>query len=222
MVEIEIEVICRTPVNIGSGAQQGTLAQRGMLKDAQGWPYIPASTIKGRLRHAVEQIAQSQGLFVCHTHQDMCRENFCLVCQLFGSPWQRGSIQFVDLVLAGPAEVVAWKNGEDEARKGMRPHTSHRFGVALNRQRRVAEDALLYRTELLWPGLPLTFKGTLQAPLALKQVAYLVAGLHYLPALGRSKSSGLGWVMVQVKVRDGQREWNKAELLEFLKSGDPV
>lgn len=217
MVEIGIELSCRTPLNIGSGAQQGTLAQRGMLKDAQGWPYIPASTLKGRLRHGVEQIALSQGVFVCHTHQDMCRENFCLVCQVFGSPWQMGLAQFTNLTLAGPADVVAWKEGVDRDKRGMRPRSSHRFGVALNRQRRVAEDALLYRTELLWPGLPLMFKGTIRGTLRLEQAAYLVAGLYYLPALGRSKSSGLGWIATEVTVGDGQGSWNQSQLLEAIK-----
>ena len=58
MITIDIALTLQSPLHIGSGAQQGTLAQRGMLKDANGWPYIPASTLKGRWRHATEQVAK--------------------------------------------------------------------------------------------------------------------------------------------------------------------
>lgn len=210
MVTIQVMLTSQTPLNIGSGAQQGTLAKRGMLKDSQGWPYIPASTFKGRLRHAVEQVASTLHLpqTVCQTNQRMCQQDPCVVCQLFGSPWVAGTVRFADLTLSGPAEVLKIRE------KGKYPHTTQRMGVTLNRRRRVAEDAFLYSTELLYPGIALQFSGSIIGPITQAQAGLLVAGLHLLPALGRGKTGGLGWVTMDITVTADAppTEWTKEML----------
>ena len=216
MIELEITITLRSPLHVGSGTQQGTLAQKGMLKDRDGWPYIPASSFKGRWRHAVEQITKGVSLTptVCTTHIKMCRQNpVCVVCQLFGSRWQRGQLRFVDLELIGPPAIK--KLRED---KSYRPQTISRAGIALNRQRQVTQDKHLYHTELLWPGIPLVFGNTIRGDITPKQAALLLAGLHLLPALGNSKGRGLGWIKVAavIKKADGT-VWTQAKLAAALK-----
>lgn len=213
MVEIKVTLTFKTPLNIGSGAQQGTLAQRGMLKDRRGWPYVPASALKGRLRHAVEQVAQGLNLRppVCKTHRKMCREELCPVCRLFGSPWAPAAVRVERLELSGPAALVAIK----ERRKN--PRTTQRTGVAINRRRGVSEDALLYNTELLWPAAELQFTGRITGDVDRAQAALLVAGLRLLPAMGRGKSGGLGWLRAEATVRgDDEEEWTDAALRAAL------
>jgi CRISPR/Cas system CSM-associated protein Csm3 (group 7 of RAMP superfamily) len=203
MLEIRVTLTFETPLNIGSGAQVSTLADRAFIKERDGWPYIPASTFKGRLRHTVEQVAQGMGQQVCRTHHKMCRNEaaMCPVCAIFGSPWIPGRLRFVDLKLSGPQELI-----EQRRREKDHPRTDWRYGVALSRRRGVAEDALLYTTELLVPGVPISFSGTLTGPLGKREAAWLVAGLHLLPALGRGKSAGLGWLTAQAEVAiDGQQ-----------------
>ena len=73
---------------------------------------------------------------------------------------------------------------------------------ALNRRRGVAADALLYTTELFEPGVPLSFRGTLRGEIDIADAAWVVAGLNLLPALGSSKTSGLGWLRAEAVVRD--------------------
>jgi CRISPR/Cas system CSM-associated protein Csm3 (group 7 of RAMP superfamily) len=203
MLEIRVTLTFETPPNIGSGAQVSTLADRAFIKERDGWPYVPASTFKGRLRHAVEQVAQGLGQQVCRTHHKMCRDKTapCPVCAIFGSPWIPGRLCFVDLKLSGPQELVK-QRGQDK----VHPRTDWRYGVALSRRRGVAEDALLYTTELFVPGVPISFSGALTGPLGEREAAWLVAGLRLLPALGRSKSTGLGWLTAQAEVTiDGQQ-----------------
>jgi len=198
MATIDVRLIFQTPLNIGSGAQQGTLADRAMIKDHQGWPYVPASALKGRLRHAVEQIAVGLGQRVCVTHQNMCPNEsgyVCPVCCIFGAPWIPGRLRFARLNLAGPG----WLIERLEARRVL-PKTTQRYGVALSRRRGVAEDALLYTTELFEPGVELAFHGQLVGDLTPSQVALVLAGLKLLPALGRGKSGGLGWLRVKAQV----------------------
>jgi CRISPR-associated protein Csm3 len=203
MIQIDVTLTFQTPLNIGSGAQRGTLADRAMIKDHHGWPYIPASALKGCLRHAVEQVAAGLGVFVCVTHQDMCPHNgkYCAVCQIFGSPWRPGKLYFARFELSGPPTLMDEK--ERLRQSEQYPLTTHRYGVALSRRRGVAEDNLLYTTELLEPGTPLAFKGTLEGELTPAEVALVLAGLKTLPALGRGKSGGLGWLQKVAWELDG-------------------
>ena len=198
MVEIAVTLTLRSPVNIGSGAQQGTLAKRGMLKDRDGGPFIPASALKGRWRHAAEQIAAAlPDLRVCDTHHDMCRQQPCTVCRLFGSPWQPGRVRFANLPLTGPEAIAALRDNPE-----YHPKSTARTGVAINRRRRVAQDDFLYDTELFLPGVPLEFSGAVQGEMSRPQAAFLVAALRLVPAVGRSKSAGLGWINATAVVND--------------------
>jgi len=194
MMKIELTASLATPLNIGSGAQRGTLADRAMLKDEHGWPYIPASALKGVLRHAVEQIAAGLGQRVCVTHQDMCPQKgrYCIVCEIFGSPGKQGKLYFERLTLVGPPEVV--KQRTELQQRNLYPPTSQRYGVAISRRRGVAEDALLYTTELLKPGTALEFGGMLEGTLKTNEIALVLAGFRHLTALGRGKTGGLGWL----------------------------
>lgn len=219
MVTINVTLTFQSPLNIGSGAQQGTLAQRGMLKDKRGWPYVPASAFKGRLRHAVEQVTQTLNITppVCRTNQEMCRHQPCVVCQLFGSPWQAGIIRLTDCELSGPPEIMALKDERSH------PRSTERTGVTLNRARRVAEDRLLYSTELLFPGMNLAFDGRVSGDFTPAQTGLILAGLHLIPAWGRGKTGGLGWVVNTASVtppaNTSVADWQPEALLSALQSG---
>ncbi len=214
MITFTVTLTLRSPLHIGSGTQQGTLANRGMLKDRDGWPYVPASAFKGQLRHAVEQVAAAlplPGAPVCTTHQEMCRHlPLCPVCQIFGAPWHAGAARFHALHLSGPPTIMDVKNTTQGKRP---PRTTPRTGVTLNRSRGVAEDKRLFSTELLWPGMPLAFSGSITGPLTYPQAGLLLAGLQHLAALGGSKSAGLGWLTAQVRVQENDRLLDSAALL---------
>jgi len=197
MTTIEVTLTFQTPLNIGSGAQQGTLADRAIIKDHKGWPYVPASAFKGRLRHTVEQIAAALNARVCVTHKEMCPidGDFCPVCRIFGSPWLPGRLRFARLNLIGPD----WLIKRLQARRNP-PRTTQRSGVALSRRRGVAEDTLLYTTELFEPGTDLLFRGQLVGDLHPSEIALVSAGLKLIPAMGRGKSGGLGWFRVEFEI----------------------
>jgi CRISPR-associated protein Csm3 len=218
MITIDLTLTFETPLNIGSGAQRGTLADRAMIKDDRGWPYVPASALKGRLRHTVEQVAASLGFRVCDTHRKMCRgDDPCAACRIFGAPWVPGRLRFERLTLSGPQELIA--SLEAHTSNQRYPPTSHRYGVAISRRRGVAEENLLFTTELFEPGTPLEFSGTLRGGNDLKprDAALIVAGLRALPALGRGKSGGLGWMSTKAVVKENSEILNDATLRAALK-----
>jgi CRISPR/Cas system CSM-associated protein Csm3 (group 7 of RAMP superfamily) len=218
MITIDLTLTFGSPLNIGSGAQRGTLADRAMIKDSRGWPYVPASVLKGRLRHTVEQVADGLGFGICDTHRKMCRgDDPCAVCRIFGAPWVPGRLRFERLTLSGPQELI--DSLEARTSKQRYPPTSHRYGVAISRRRGVAEENLLFTTELFEPGTSLAFSGMLRGlnDLEPRDAALVVAGLRALPALGRGKSGGLGWMSAEVVVKENGEVLDNATLRAALK-----
>jgi len=187
---VELRVHFDGAFNVGSGAMGGSLAQRPMLTDWRGLPMVPASSFKGRLRHTCKQLAQAMGQETCGdpVAEAMCQpgedEKPCPLCRLFGSPWLESPLTFTDLTLVEPAFLA-------EAR--VLPRTNLRYGVGLSRHRRVAQDQLLYTTEVFLPGGTVTLKGEISGQADEKDLGLLVAGLENLLTLGSGKTSGMGW-----------------------------
>lgn len=202
-VEIEVVVSFATPFNVGTGALAGSRADKPMIKDAWRVPYVPGSTLKGRLRHECERLVRTltgDDLAVCRGPQPetMCPNLAnvtggppCPVCRIFGRPGRPGIFAFSDLALLSDLHP------QPDDRAALR--TDSRFGVSLSRRRRVAKEDLLYTTEV-WSRGPdtLIFEGTIEGQIAgsddLWQVALLLAGLRSLLALGGGRSRGLGWL----------------------------
>ena len=91
-----------------------------------------------------------------------------------------------------------------------------RTGVAINRRRRVAEDQHLYNTELFWPGIQLTFAGTLRGSLNRQHGALLFASLQLLSTLGRGSTGGMGWVSAHGTFREDTTMWTPERLQAAL------
>jgi len=126
----------------------------------------------------------------------------CPICQIFGSPWHPSPIIFDNLTpeIMAKAPPRNWKQLH-----GIRA-TDLRTGVGINRERGVAEDELLYSTETFNPHPALVYQGCIKGSLQeRKEVALLLAGLRSVPALGSSRSRGLGWWHLEISVKlDGQ------------------
>jgi CRISPR-associated Csx10 family RAMP protein len=196
MTRIEISLTFDGPFNVGAGALGGSLADKPLTRDARGVPMVPGSTFKGRLRHEVERLVRvlfpnEKSPCASPVADRMCQgeDEPCLVCRLFGSPWHPGKLAFSDFVVIEP-ELDDPPLGE------------LRYGVGLSRQRRVAEDQLLYTTEVFLPGTPITLRGTISGDFDEKDLALLKAGLENLFSVGGGKTKGLGWFDLSVSVHD--------------------
>jgi CRISPR/Cas system CSM-associated protein Csm3 (group 7 of RAMP superfamily) len=161
------------------------------LLDWRGLPFIPGSSLKGRLRHTCKQLAEGLDLVTCAEPraETMCPngpipDDYCPVCRLFGSIGNPSPLTISDLPLVEPEFLT----------QRARPlPTSLRYGVGISRRRRVAEDNLLFDTEVFTPGGPVTYAGEIRGEVDENGLGLLVAGLENLFTLGNSKTSGLGW-----------------------------
>lgn len=196
---VELALTFDGPFNVGAGALGGSLADKPLTRDARGLPMIPASAFKGRLRHEVERLSpilRPDAPKPCGSPvaESMCQgdDEPCPVCRLFGSSWHIGRLTFSDLLLVEP-DLGTLKLSEI-------PPSDLRYGVGLSRHRRVAEDQLLYTTEVFLPGTPLTLKGVITGDLDDQELDLLRAGLDSLFTAGGGKTKGIGWYDLAVTI----------------------
>ena len=194
-MNLALNICFETPVNIG-GYGAPSFVDRPFRRDSKGWPFIPASSLKGRLRYECERLARALGEDVCGgpVPDEMHRRRTCTICEVFGSPWIAGRIYPTNLTLKSPNEL-----GQARGRNEQAPLADIRYNVSLSRQRRVAEEARLFTTEVFLPGVPLTFAADWEVELTLKELVLLEAGLGTITALGRGKTGGLGWCHITVE-----------------------
>lgn len=196
-----------TALCVGAGGSSGSLADKPIVRRANGKLLIPGSQLKGRWRHECEKLARGLGWPVCESpkaenmcpqrayanseeeqefhrpdYQQLDERHHCLICQIFGNPSLASRIEVDDLVCP--------ENGLPEV---IRP------GVTINRRRQTAEDSKLYFLETSPPAIALQFTGKVHLYPGLPSIAkpLMAAALLHIHALGGSKSAGLGWLTWQ-------------------------
>lgn len=204
---VTLTAIIETALCVGAGGSTGSLADKPIVRTADDRLLIPASQVKGRLRHECEKLARGLGWPICDspTAQKMCpqRADFsaenerqfhrpdyqivgddryhCLICQIFGNPSLPSRVVVDDLICTADPDTLP---------EVLRP------GVTINRRRQTAEDKKLYFLETSPANAELEFKGAIHfqpnCPSSAK--ALILAALHHITALGGSKSAGLGWL----------------------------
>ncbi len=209
-----------TALCVGAGGSSGSLADKPILRNARGQLLIPASQLKGRLRHECEKLARGLGWPVCQSPNpdSMCPQraglteadearfrrdayrveedsrHHCLICQIFGNPSLPSQVDVNDLICHEAADTLP---------EVLRP------GVTLNRRRLTAEDQKLYFLETSPANLNLEFQGSLyihpQAPPYTKLL--LNVALRHIHALGGGKSTGLGWLTWTTLPEMGDADW---------------
>jgi CRISPR/Cas system CSM-associated protein Csm3 (group 7 of RAMP superfamily) len=200
--KIKITVTVDTGICIGDSGASGAPTDKMIFRDGAGRLVIPASTIKGRLRHECEIIARAKKYVICESPkaENMCpqlnslseleREQIetddtgkhcCIICQIFGSPKSPARVIFNDLIC------------EDEF------STEMRGGIAINRRRRAVEDAKLFRLETSKHGAGIKFSGEIELSDSIhnEHRQLIIAGLKRINTLGNRTSAGVGWLRIE-------------------------
>lgn len=201
---IDLTAIICTALCVGAGGSAGSLADKPIVRNAEGKLLIPASQLKGRLRHECEKLAKGLGwqVFTSPNAETLCpteeqvEEQFkeiykvsgyrgyhCLVSQIFGNPILPSRIIVDDLICTEAADNL--------------PSEVLRPGVTINRSRHTAEEKKLYFLETSPANAQLEFKGAIhfiQPDCPPYAKTLIIAALHHIHALGGSKSAGLGWL----------------------------
>jgi len=219
-IEIALRLLLDSPVSIGSGALADSTADKPIVKLADGSPVIPGSAIKGKTRHASEQIARAlygnQWKWPgCAPPRALCqRDDLCPVCRVFGTPSTRSLLKFSDLRLTANPTVV--KMPENEWRHLAR-RTELRAGVSLSRALRTAQENRLFSVETFHPAEAVSFTGSIRGTVENRmEVALLLAALTFTRSVGGGKTRGLGWGRLEAAVKiEGELASNEDVLKEI-------
>jgi CRISPR/Cas system CSM-associated protein Csm3 (group 7 of RAMP superfamily) len=219
---IELTALIDTALCVGAGGSSGSLADKPIVRTAEGKLLIPGSQLKGRLRHECEKLLRGLKWPICESPnpQMMCpqransddeegfhREEYkvnddesyhCLVCQIFGNPTLRSRILVDDLICPEDPQNLP---------EVLRP------GVTINRRRQTAEEKKLFFLETSAMNVKLPFKGFIYLEPNCPTYAniLLLSAIKHIHALGGSKSAGLGWLTWEVtgeKENIDQKVWN--------------
>jgi CRISPR/Cas system CSM-associated protein Csm3 (group 7 of RAMP superfamily) len=213
-VRISLRVTCASPPSVGAGGTGGTLADKVVVRDGYGRFILPGSQVKGKLRHACEQLLRAYEVPLCRapSPEAMCPnaddvEPPCLLCRVFGSPGDRSRLHFHDLpavALDAPPETL-------------------RAMVSLNRARRTAQEGRLFLVETAPHVQGLEFAGEDAVTGFVSEAAHvhlLLAGFQLLFAWGGGSTRGLGWgeVAAQAWLDDRELALNAEEVKRLCRS----
>ncbi|NJN68123.1 MAG: hypothetical protein HC884_16130 [Chloroflexaceae bacterium] len=196
----------------GTGLRQGLL-HRSVARDAEGWLYVPGSTIKGIARDHATRIARFFALDVPAQHPLTAglapfATNCDVVTHIFGSAFRPGTLFFDDALMSKEEQDFFVADGDDkdkdkdkERKKRFRAQQIEtRTQVSMARATRTARRGMLFSSEY---GIrELRFEGTIQGILTgipttddentSYSLVLLLAALRSIDRIGGSKSSGFG------------------------------
>lgn len=200
-LSIRLCLVADTALSVGAGGSAGTFADKTIVRDGYGRPIIPGSQLKGKLRHAAEALARSldfQNLPNSFDAPGMGNDGpNNVITALFGSADYRSPLVFADLIgvvgeVSDPVDLAALRSEPEQRRSQIRP------SVALNRRRRVAEDARLLFQETSLAGVRFyadrAIVGTVPDE---SYVGLLWAALLLSTRWGGASSRGLGWMHIE-------------------------
>lgn len=182
----EIEAV--TALHIGSGKKDIEIGDIDMpvLKDTAGQPYIPGSSLKGKVRSEAERIARKEGMFVCTPPDSMCGkiknpEEFCICCRIFGTSGKifvASKVKFRDAYPTKSIETMLT-----------------RTGIAIDREQGSAASGALYTVEAVPAGSAFSFE-IVGDNLTEDELGMLLAAMKSVEdsAIGGSTSRGFGKV----------------------------
>ena len=212
------------PLALNTGFRRG-LIHRTVERDADGFPYISASSLKGRVRRACEQIARQVGLWVCRAPRPnrMCSahsKRVCLVCRVFGAPGRGSELHWRDARLPADYQDVFERNA---SKLGAQFYT--RTQVQLSRALGTVAPDRLFTSEFTLENL--YFESAIVGWLDVTPIAgddstggyellLLLAGLRLVNTLGSGSSRGAGHCLIHLpeKVTAGERSINVVDVLE--------
>ncbi len=204
MNEYKIVFTLRSNLHIGSGFSLARLIDKTTVKNGNGIVYIPASTIKGKLRSVSKKIALTIDEFgvVCHGKDslEVCKtelDKACIICRLFGSVYNEGKLIFTDASLLTDDEMKI------KYFKKMDPFThfqsEYQSGNRLYRTLRTSSAKHLYVSESCLEGLVFEGKMYLKRDMTEDEKKLLKWSIKSLTHIGGHKGRGLGRVTINIE-----------------------
>lgn len=201
---MRLSVYLESAVCAGSGLGRPGYADRDIVFDRSGLPYLPGKRLKGLLRSAYRELR------TCAGYGGLPVED-----EVFGSPGSRKPkpVRVNNADLEGSRELRLWLDGH--LRNGNTLHredvidffTEIRRQTAIDRTTQAPEANTLRSTRVLRPGL--TFFSEISG-VEQEHVAHLRTAARALQFMGSSRSRGLGEVRCEIAETEGDIQHRQA------------
>jgi CRISPR/Cas system CSM-associated protein Csm3 (group 7 of RAMP superfamily) len=226
-LHIDYRLQFESPFHLGTGLRSG-LIHRAVARDAEGYLYVPGSTIKGAVRGRATWLSTLLGLPAREPHNtqgdltEAIAATDITTC-LFGSRFMPGSLYFDDLTMSKDARDFFDRKPGEKDQFFLSAQTQPRTQVSLSPITRSARPGHLFTSEY---GLPtLSFDGviygqvrgvpTLSDDRFTHALLILVAGLLCVDSMGANKSVGAGKAVVTInKILLNGQDQSFQELLQ--------
>jgi CRISPR/Cas system CSM-associated protein Csm3 (group 7 of RAMP superfamily) len=199
-IEIHYQLEFERAFHCGTGLRVGLL-HRSIARDADGFLYVPGSTIKGILRDHATQIATFLVPTMKVPSQHTLKSGLAhmtsqpnIVTHLFGSHYQPGTLFFDDATLC--------KEQQEFYEPFLEQQIEARTQVSMSRVTRTARSGMLFSSEYGTQGM--TFDGVIYGMVKGVPIfndtednyslILLLAALSSLDRIGGGKSAGFGVV----------------------------
>lgn len=187
----------RAPVSIFTGLGIAGLVDRIVVRDADGLPYIPGSSVKGRLRFFAERLLRSgpppAGYRLHAQDQPICKavNTACTVCRLFGNPSIPALLHVGQASPVPPWDDLFRQLLKVNSNPVVHPDVEIRPGIALSRLRRTALPDHLFFDEAV-PAITFSGRLFLDSRATPQEARLLVWVGTLVDALGARKATGRG------------------------------
>ena len=204
-IELNLEIKFKAPFIVGSGFGIAGLVDSKSIRYGVGVPYIPATSIKGKIRaeYKKNMLAIDKGKIcnsIINNNFSICKEdkveNACIICRCFGSEFYDGSLIFEDGVLDPKIHNIL--SSIIEERGITETQSIIRTGIKFNRILKTAEDKALFTYETINSSFSFTSKIYGDVQLSDEDYDLLKNTIRRIDHLGGNKSKGLGRCCIEV------------------------
>jgi len=198
---LRLEIRVKGSLLVGGVSPPSLVFGRATARTKTGEPYLPASALKGLIRHSLGRLLAGAGITCCTgagPELTCSGDDPCPVCRLFGRPGHEGKVKFSDAHLAPNQTGMACLFSEGGPGAPHRPTGlgyTMRPGLAVFRKTGTAlEDHLFFFESTALPGEEMLFTAdlTVLAELTPEEETWLKAAAAAVMAVGAGKTRGLG------------------------------
>lgn len=239
-IEIAYDLTFTTPFHCGTGLRVG-LIDRTIVRDHDGYLYVPGSTIKGVLREQCERLArlfevlEKDSIISPHDTKEALwawGRPTTMITRIFGSSTTPSLLFFDDAHQTDEAkrEYDSRERGHKGQNSGKGKYKSVQIDLStqarIDRLSRTAARSALYTSEF---GIKdMSFKGSISGWLectAIEDVEdgptysllLLLTGLHLLSRIGGNKSTGKGQCQCEITdLKRGKTPYSKEQWQPWL------
>ncbi len=208
MDNIKVNIKFQSGFAIHSGYGLAGVLDNTIMRDSRGLPYIPASTIKGNIREACNEVSLllekqcfssviDEIKYICENHGNIDdRNSYSYTTQIFGTPLIEPAFKFrsayLDLISSQVEElkeIISW----NEAHTSIDPYT----GTALENNLFCLEMACHHLLEDT-TGFQFEIE-PVEKFVGDELISFLFCGIRMVEHIGASKTRGKGLVTFEIK-----------------------